>query len=81
MIALMIECVLLTILVKRIIVSVEGEIVDYELQPPFAYVRKLAECLQDVDEEECSSGRIRLRTLSFVAPTFAGDATRQPYSA
>jgi len=55
--------VLLTILAGRIIVGVDGEIVDYELQSPFAYLRTLARCLQDVDQEACGSEQIRLGTL------------------
>jgi len=62
---------LLTILIERIIVDVDGELVDYELKSPFAYLHTLAKGLQEVDEESCGSDHIRLGTLSFVAPTFA----------
>jgi len=38
---------LLSIVVKRVIVGVHGEIVDQELQSPFAYLRGLADGLRD----------------------------------
>jgi hypothetical protein len=50
---------LLQILAKRIIVATTGEIIDYELNSPFVYLRALADDLiTPGNREECSSEQI-----------------------
>ena len=51
---------LLQILVKRIIVDRQGEIIDYELNSPFAYLRQIADGLQFQNSESHGSGQVRL---------------------
>jgi hypothetical protein len=62
---------LLTIVAEKIIVDVDGEIVDHELKSPFAYLHTLAKGLQRVDEESCGSDQIRLGTLAGRAAGFS----------
>jgi DNA invertase Pin-like site-specific DNA recombinase len=51
---------LLQILVKRIIVDRQGEIIDSELNSPFEYLRQIADGLQFPNSESHGSGQIRL---------------------
>ena len=51
---------LLRVLVKRIIVDSQGEIIGSELNSPFAYLRYLADEFQPVDIDLCGSDQVRL---------------------
>lgn len=51
------RAILLQILVKRIIVNSQGEIMDQELNSPFAYLRSLVEDFQN--QELCGSEEVR----------------------
>ena len=52
---------LLQVIVKQIIVSPEGEIIDYELNSPFVYLRSLVEGLQNPSNN--GSEQVRFRPL------------------
>jgi DNA invertase Pin-like site-specific DNA recombinase len=51
---------LLRILAKRIIISADGEIIDQQLQSPFAYLRSLAEDFLTTLDDGCGSEQFRL---------------------
>jgi hypothetical protein len=51
------QATLSQILVKRIIVNPQGEIMDQELNSPFAYLRSLVEDFQN--QELCGSDHVR----------------------
>jgi hypothetical protein len=50
---------LLRIIAKRIIIDVDGEIVDQQLQTPFAYLRSLAEDFLIALDDGCGSEQFR----------------------
>jgi len=50
---------LLQVIVKQVIVSPEGEIIDYELNSPFVYLRSLVEGLQN--QSNSGSEQVRFR--------------------
>jgi hypothetical protein len=51
---------LLQILAKRIIISVSGQIIDQELQSPFAYLMDLASSFPTTLDDGCGSEQVRL---------------------
>lgn len=51
---------LLRLLAKRIIVNCTGEIVDYQLNTPFTYLRHLAESYEAAQTEDSGSEQISL---------------------
>ena len=51
------QAILLQILVKRIIVIFQGEIIDQELNSPFAYLRSLVKDFPN--QESCGSDHVR----------------------
>jgi hypothetical protein len=53
----------LQILTKKIIVDLQGEIVDQELNSPFAYLRTLADEIQFPGSNAHGSDQIRLGAL------------------
>jgi hypothetical protein len=53
------RCTLLQVLVKRIIVDADGEIIDYELTSPFVYLRFLVEGLSTPGNGKGGSEQIR----------------------
>lgn len=59
---------LLQILAKRIIVDSQGEIIDSELNSPFAYLRYIADEFQNLDIEKSGSDQIRLGAHSNRSP-------------
>lgn len=60
---------LLQILFKKIVVSSQGQLVDYELNSPFVYLRSLAD--RFIPREGLSSGSVHIREGAYAAP---GDA-------
>ena len=59
---------LLQIIAKRVIVGADGEMVDYELHSPFAYLHMLVSDSQSIFEKECGSDQIRLGLLKYHQP-------------
>jgi hypothetical protein len=54
---------LLRIIAKCIIVDVDGQVVDYGLNSPFAYLHNLVIDLQSIDKPACGSDQTRLGPL------------------
>jgi DNA invertase Pin-like site-specific DNA recombinase len=52
--------ILLQILAKRIIITVDGKVIDQELRSPFAYLMGLADLLPTTFDEQCGSDQVRL---------------------
>jgi DNA invertase Pin-like site-specific DNA recombinase len=50
---------LLRIIVKRIIINTQGEIISHELHSPFTYLTTLVDQLFRINEEECGSEHVR----------------------
>ena len=57
------QSIFLRILAKRIIVDLEGKIVDYELNSPFVYLKTLADAFGAPGEEGCGSDHVQQRLL------------------
>ena len=57
------QSIFLRILAKRIIVDLEGKIVDYELNSPFVYLKTLAGAFGAPGEEGCGSDHVQQRLL------------------
>jgi hypothetical protein len=50
---------LLQIIAKRVIIGADGEIIDQELEPPFAYLRSLVDDFRLSNDGECGSDQHR----------------------
>jgi hypothetical protein len=57
------EYALLQILVKRIIINQNGQVIDYELNSPFIYLRSLVDRLSDPSIEPHGSEQFRFGVL------------------
>jgi len=55
---------LLKIILKRIIITPDGNINSYELHPPFEYLSTLANPQNEASEEECGSEQVRYPLLT-----------------
>ena len=53
---------------QNVLARADGEIVDCELHPPFAYVHTLAGVLQSIDRQACGSVQTRSRPLDITHP-------------
>jgi hypothetical protein len=53
----------LKVLVKRIIINPDGQIIDHEHHLPFTYLRSIAQGLEDPSNSHCDSEQVRLGAL------------------